>query len=445
MLLVCSAQMSSAHASPFDKVVVKKVNLNSDKQLNESFLLRYKLQLQSLLNSNNTICYNKQSAEKGGVLKVSALAAYLALGLKNSYIILLDGNASSLSHFMGDEDEQERSKESLGAKLFVVLMLGLYAAITMVLLIGKVKPSTENNQEKRDLARQGFLLHDVEEQTATKKILEQLKDPGYRDQIWSIYRTNGTTNNNSLRCDASEISASQLKISEAEKNTLRDIDKKIAIIQKHDKKLEARTVDYLDLKSSPLNATRSSRLHEGGRQLGSFKSQVGFHKLHSRSLFVKSPMKVNFQENAELLSVLKSWRASNFREKLGPSVDETIRGSSLKNNAKINSNNLNRDSIEKFSSSFNQNNSNKNYYYTITGSSFKIVNQKLRQDSPELDDDSTHTKGCFNVAKAPNAAGKFNERIPLIKISTDHESPRRAGQAARGGNGLAKVFEFEPV
>lgn len=99
---------------------------------------------------------------------------------------------------------QSSGKDITGAKLYVVLLLSIYAIITLLILASRVKPATEANKERREIVRAEYLLQRVQEHTETQNILEQLSDQSYREKIWNIYRNSVVHHADDARSTATE-------------------------------------------------------------------------------------------------------------------------------------------------------------------------------------------------------------------------------------------------
>ena len=398
--------------------IVNKLGINSDKQLNASSLLKYKILFKNLLSNNNTICYSKKNIfnlHQQDYSRLSGLIStnyYLTGDLNNSYILVIFNDTFDSNY--KQSAEKTSSEKATGAKLFIILLMTIYAIITVCILVSKVKPVIEKRKRKHANARTEYLLHNITEQTETRQILNQLRDKRYRERIWSIYRPSG---GEGLPTDE-DLAAKQ---SEKERHTLKDIERKISVIKKYERKLEEKSIDYLDLKK--LSDLRKASL----QPLETLKSQVGVHKreqqsdepsklINNNNNNNNTPLRVRFRENAELVNVLREWRASNFKQR--------IISSSFKSNNKPGTveaaKREEKDSTRVRAIDSTQNRkvspSHNSYYFTVAGSSFHMSDLMLKeskQSSGVVNELDAQKKGRFRVSKADEDC-KQSEMVPLM-------------------------------
>lgn len=88
-------------------------------------------------------------------------------------------NSNESFHISLSLEEQEKINDQVN---YLIAMFAVYALIVIVLLVLRIKPYARYQKERIDCEKAEHLLRDMEEQTVTRNILEQLKNSEFRDK-----------------------------------------------------------------------------------------------------------------------------------------------------------------------------------------------------------------------------------------------------------------------
>lgn len=78
--------------------------------------------------------------------------------------------------------KKKKSQDSEGAKMYMIVIMLIYAFLVLLVLISVVKPN-KIGKDDTDREKAAYLIRNMQEHTVTQKILEQLKNKEYRKKF----------------------------------------------------------------------------------------------------------------------------------------------------------------------------------------------------------------------------------------------------------------------
>lgn len=217
-------------------------------------------------------------------------------------------DARNDSHLLDDDDDDEQERKIDGQVNYLIAMFVVYALIVVILLVLRIKPYARYQKERIDCEKAEHLLRDMEEQTVTRNILEQLKNSEFRDKAWKIYRANSPQ-------DLAE-SSRELKHAMLERITLETITKKIETINKAKQGLE----DYdKSLMTTPRLQTQVSlNMFRGESRIDKLNKKYRSGQLHSQ------PGASSKRQREQAINSLREWANSfQMRHMRSSSADDS--------------------------------------------------------------------------------------------------------------------------